>query len=50
MSEKEGFDPKKIEVLINLVYPIGEDYYENILSNKQKTFSDIKDVLEALRG
>ncbi len=50
MSEKEGFDPKKIEVLINLVYPVGEDYYENILSNKQKTFSDIKDVLEALRG
>jgi len=50
MSEKEGFNPSKIEVLINLVYPVGEDYYENILSNKQKTFSDIKDVLEALRG
>ncbi len=50
MNEKEGFDPKKIEVLINLVYPVGEDFYENILSNKQKTFSDIKDVLEALCG
>ncbi len=50
MNEKEGFDPKKIEVLINLVYPVGEDFYENILTNKQKTFSDIKDVLEALRG
>ena len=29
---------------------MGEDFYENILTNKQKTFSDIKDVLEALRG
>ncbi len=50
MNEKEGFDSKKIEVLINLVYPVGEDFYENILTNKQKTFADIKDVLEALRG
>jgi len=50
MSEREGFDPKKIEVLINLVYPVGEDYYENILANKQKTFADIKDVLTALAG
>lgn len=39
-----------IETLINLVYPVGEDFYENILANKQKTFSHLKDVLEALRG
>lgn len=54
MAEKEGpnstLAPEKIEVLINLVYPVGEDFYENILANKQKTFSDIKDILEALRG
>ena len=54
MNGKEGenndFNPSKIETLINLVYPVGVDFYENILSNKQKTFSDIKDVLEALRG
>ena len=49
-TENGSFNPSKIETLINLVYPVGEDFYENILTNKQKTFSDIKDVLEALRG
>lgn len=44
------FNPEKIETLINLVYPVGEDFYENILANKQRTFSHLKDVLEALRG
>ena len=54
MNGKNGqnneFNPSKIETLINLVYPVGEDFYENILTNKQKTFSQIKDVLEALAG
>ena len=49
MNGKNGqnneFNPSKIETLINLVYPVGEDFYENILTNKQKTFSQIKDVL-----
>ena len=38
MNGKEGenndFNPSKIETLINLVYPVGVDFYENILSNK----------------
>ncbi len=50
MNGKEGFSPEKIETLINLVYPVGEDFYESILINKHKTFKVIKDVLEALRG
>ncbi len=49
-GQNAAFSADKIEVLINLVYPVGEDFYENILANKQKTFSDIKDILEALRG
>ena len=50
MQGKEVFSPEKIETLINLVYPVGEDFYESILINKHKTFKIIKDALEALRG
>lgn len=43
-------ETRKIETLANIVYPIKEDFYENILINKQQTFEDLKDVLEALRA
>jgi len=43
-------DAQKIETLVNIVYPKNESYYEDILVNKQKTFRDLKDILEALRA
>jgi len=39
-----------VDNLINIIYPIKEDFYENIFQNKQKTFQDIKTILELLRG
>lgn len=45
----ENFDVKKIETLMNLMYPVKEDYFEALAKNKERTFSDIKDVLCALR-
>lgn len=44
-----NFDKNKIETLINLLYPTNEAFYESLEENKEKTFSDIKDILEALR-
>lgn len=44
-----SFDKEKIETLINVIYPLGEAYYEELAKNKEKTFSHIKDILDALR-
>ena len=44
-----SFDKEKIETLINVIYPLGEAYYEELTKNKEKTFSHIKDILDALR-
>lgn len=43
------FEKSKIETLINLLYPIKEAFYETLNINKEKTFKDIKDILEILR-
>ncbi len=41
---------EKIDTLVNIVYPLKEAYYENILENKKKTFEDLKDILEYLKS
>lgn len=43
-------EQEKIDTLINIVYPMKEAYYENILENKKKTFSHLKDILEYLKS
>ena len=43
------FNKQKIETLINLLYPMKQAYYETLSANREKTFEDIKDILEALR-
>ena len=44
-----NFEKEKIDTLVNLLYPTKEDFYENLNANKERTFSHIKDILEALR-
>lgn len=47
----EGKIPQdKIDTLINLIYPTKEAYYENILENKERTFSDLKEILIFLKA
>ena len=41
---------EQIETVINLIYPTKEDYYENILTNKQRTFENLREILEVLRA
>lgn len=41
---------EKIDTLVNIVYPLKEAYYENILENKKKTFQDLKDILVYLKS
>ena len=41
---------EKIDTLINIVYPLKEAYYENILENKKKTFEDLRDILIYLKS
>ena len=45
----QNFNKQKIETLINLLYPMKQAYYETLSANREKTFEDIKDILEALR-
>ncbi len=45
----DSFAKEKIETLINVVYPRKEAFYEEIETNKETTFSHIKDILEAMR-
>ncbi len=45
----KNFENEKIDTLINLIYPINQDFYEKLQENQNKTFSHIKDILEALR-
>lgn len=41
---------EQIDTVVNLIYPLKEDYFENILDNKQKTFENLKTILETLRA
>ncbi len=43
-------EQEKIDTLVNIVYPLKEAYYENILENKKKTFEDLKDILIYLKS
>lgn len=45
-----NFEKSKIDTLVNLLYPTKEAFFETLDENKEKTFSDIKDILEALRS
>ena len=41
LSTSPEVQSEQIETVINLVYPLKEDYYENILTNKQRTFENM---------
>lgn len=41
---------EQIDTCVNLIYPLKEDYYENILTNKQKTFENLRAILETLKA
>ncbi|MBR2033521.1 MAG: ATP-binding protein, partial [Alphaproteobacteria bacterium] len=40
----------QIDTLINLLYPVREDIYENIHTNKSKTFQDLKIILDIIKA
>lgn len=46
----ENIEQEKIDTLINIVYPLKEAYYEEILENKKRTFAHLKNILEFLRS
>ncbi len=45
----EKIEEDKLETLANLVYPLKKDYFENILINKELTYTCLKDVFEYLK-
>ncbi len=45
-----SLEEDKIETLINIIYPMQEAYFEDILINKKKTFEDLRDILELLKA
>lgn len=50
LTNSPDINAECIETIINLVYPLKEDYYENILINKQHTFENLKNILEVLKA
>lgn len=42
-------DEDKLETIANIIYPIKKDDYENILINKEITYSHLKDVFDYLK-
>lgn len=50
ISKNPDIKGDQIETLINLLYPVKEDIYENILVNKSKTFADLMMILEIIKA
>lgn len=46
----EAVGQEKIDTLINIAYPTKEAYYETILQNKERTFEDLRAILEYLKA
>lgn len=45
----EKIDEEKLETIANIIYPLKKDDYENILINKEITFSHLRDVFDYLK-
>ncbi len=50
ISKNPDITSDQIDTLINLLYPVREDIYENIHANKSKTFQDLKIILDIIKA
>lgn len=45
----EKIDEDRLETLVNLIYPMRKDFFENILINKEITYKYLKDVFDYIK-